>query len=134
MAPPPTKTLPLKSLILGLLKLPQGESLLILKADGSLHTFGSSNFTGQLGDGTTSDRHTPTQILSSGIAQIATGAWHSLIVMTNGSLRSFGKNHWGQLGDGTTTDRHTPTQILVSGVAQVTGGHHHSLILKTDGS
>ena len=46
---------------------------------------------GQLGDGTTTNRSTPTQILSSGVAQIAAGANHSLIIK-NDSLHAFGKN------------------------------------------
>ena len=50
---------------------------LIIKLDGSLHTFGWNSH-GQLGDGTTTDRNTPTQILASGVSQIAAGYYHSL--------------------------------------------------------
>ena len=45
---------------------------LFLNLMDSLHTFGRNMF-GQLGDGTTIDRNTPTQILSSGVAQVAVG-------------------------------------------------------------
>ena len=45
---------------------------LILKSDGSLHTFGMNNY-GQLGDGSTTNSYSPTQILASGVAQIAAG-------------------------------------------------------------
>ena len=91
---------------------------LIIKSDGSLHTFGQ-NSNGQLGDGTTTNRNTPTQILASGVSQIAAGAYHSLILKTDGSLHTFGLNNYGQLGNGTTIQRTTPTQILASGVSQI---------------
>ena len=59
---------------------------------------------------------------------------HSLIIKTDGSLWTFGRNTYGQLGDGSSTHRRTPTQILSSGVARVSSGQYHSLIIKTDGS
>ena len=43
---------------------------LILKTDGSLWAFGK-NIDGRLGDGTTANRNTPTQILSSGVASLS---------------------------------------------------------------
>jgi alpha-tubulin suppressor-like RCC1 family protein len=106
---------------------------LILKSDGSLHTFGSNSY-GQLGDGTTTNKTTPTQILASGVSQIAAGLYHSMILKSDGSLHTFGYNSNGQLGDGTITNKTTPTQILASGVSQITAGQYHSLILKSDGS
>ncbi|MDA8991125.1 hypothetical protein N9H45_06330, partial [Opitutales bacterium] len=106
---------------------------LILKSDGSLHTFGLNSF-GQLGDGTTTTKNTPTQILASGVSQIACSVFHSMVLKSDGSVHTFGYNSSGQLGDGTTTQRNTPTQILASGVSQIAAGLTHSLILKADGS
>ena len=100
--------------------------------DGSLRA--RSDDQGQLGDGTTTNKNTPTQILASGVSQIAVGHLHSIILKTDGSLHTFGYNYQGQLGDGTNTSRNTPTQILTSGVSQIAAGHLHTLILKTDGS
>ena len=70
-------------------------------------------------DGTTTNRNTPTQILSSGVEQAVGGYYHSLILKTDGSLWSMGQNGYGQLGDGTITNRNAPTQILSSGVASL---------------
>ena len=106
---------------------------LILKSDGSLHTFGINGF-GQLGDGTTTQRNTPTQILASGVSQISGSVFHSMVLKSNGSLHTFGNNGLGQLGDGTTIQRNTPTQILASGDSQIAAGLTYSLILKSDGS
>ena len=109
------------------------EHSMIIKTDGSLWGFGR-NAEGQLGDGTTTNRNTPTLIISSGVVQVARGHRHTLVVKTDGSLWTFGHNNYGQLGDGSTTNRTTPTQILPSGVSQVSVGYFHSLILKTNGS
>ena len=48
------------------------EHSMIIKTDGSLWGFGR-NDAGQLGDGTSTNRNTPTMIISSGVAQVACG-------------------------------------------------------------
>ncbi len=107
------------------------EHSLYLGNDGSLWAWGS-NSSGQLGDGTTTRRYTPTQVLT-GVAAIAARYFHSLALKTDGSLWAWGANWDGQLGDGTTTDRATPTPVL-TGVDAIAAGNDHSLALKTDGS
>ncbi len=104
---------------------------LAIKTDGSLWAWGA-NGAGQLGDGTTTGRLTPIQILT-GVAAVAARADHTLALKTDGSLWAWGANGFGQLGDGTTTGRSTPIQIL-TGVAAVSAGSGHTLALKTDGS
>ena len=79
------------------------EHSMIIKTDGSLWGFGR-NDTGQLGDGTTTNRNTPTMIISSGVAQVACGYKHTLVLKTNGSLWTSGHNCYCQLGDGSTTN------------------------------
>ena len=68
---------------------------LFLKSDGSLHTMGK-NLSGQLGDGTTTDRSSPVQVLSSGVTQIAAGSTHSLFLKSDGSLHAMGRNNSGR--------------------------------------
>ncbi len=104
---------------------------LYLGFDGSLSAWGSNTF-GQLGDGTTTDRVTPTPVLTE-VANLAAGSSHTLALKTDGSLWAWGSNGSGVLGDGTTTIRYTPTPVL-AGVAAMAGGSDHSLALKTDGS
>ena len=65
------------------------------------------NYYGQLGDNTTTERHTPTQIGTSDWSSIAAGDSHSLGI-SGGKLYAWGSNISGQLGDGTTTNRRTP--------------------------
>ena len=116
-----------------------------LMTDGSLWAWGDNTY-GQLGDDTLNSRYTPVQILGvpaarqPGVAAIAAGGDHSIILKTDGSLWATGANLQGQLGDNTQTPRNTPVQILAAppqgqpGIAAIAAGHEHSLILKTDGS
>lgn len=116
-----------------------GDHSLILKADGSLWACGLNNY-GQLGLGDRTDRTSFTQVLAApasgqaGVRFIAAGAWHSLVVKSDGSLWSMGYNLCGQLALGDTTDRSRPTQVLASGVRTAAACDWHSLVLKTDGS
>ena len=104
---------------------------LIVKKDGSLWACGN-NWHGQLGDGTTTNRHTPVKIMDN-VSSVSAGGNHSLIVKKDGSLWACGYNEDGELGDGTTTERHTPVKIM-DDVSSVSAGGYHSLIVKKDGS
>ena len=84
--------------------------------DGSVSCWGSNNY-GQIGDGTTTDRNTPTPTSSLGTDRtavaITAGGLHTCAILDDGSVSCWGSNWDGQLGDGTTTDRTTPTAIEI---------------------
>ena len=109
--------------------------VLAIKTDGSLWAWGE-NEGAQLGDGTTTDRKTPTKISSSlGWATVAAGHDHSLGIKIDGSLWAWGLNDHGQLGDGTTTGRKKPVAIAAGTKwVAVSAGFRYSLGIKTDGS
>ncbi len=50
--------------------------------------------------------------------QIAVGGFHSCVLLTDGTVRCWGRNSFGRLGDGTTTDRLNPVSVLASGTAE----------------
>jgi alpha-tubulin suppressor-like RCC1 family protein len=106
-----------------------------LRRDASLACWGANTW-GQLGDGTRTDRATPTSIAAPGrIAALAAGTRHSCALMNDGSLACWGDNTYGQLGDGTTTARLTP--VAVPGLRDVTAlavGLKHSCVLRADTS
>jgi alpha-tubulin suppressor-like RCC1 family protein len=83
---------------------------------GALKCWGWNDY-GQLGDGTKTDRRTPTTINVGGpVGLLALGRYHTCAFVTaGGALKCWGLNAYGQLGDGTTTDRRTPTTIDVGG-------------------
>ena len=119
-----------------------GSHNLAVKSDGTLWTFGENAF-GQLGTATNSGdflaNPTPTQVMS-GVATVAAGGIHSVVLKTDGTVWTFGSNGSGQLGNNTIhTDPFTysvnpaPTQVM-SGVTTVAAGGAHSLAVKSDGT
>ena len=97
-----------------------------------------SNYSGQLGDGTTTDRHAPTAVssLGSGVVAIAASTSHTCAVTDAGALWCWGWNAFGQVGDGTNTNKHVPTPVsgLGSGVASVASGWAHTCARTTAGA
>ena len=96
------------------------------------------NGSGQLGDGTITDRTTPVDVsgLSSGVSAIATGCSHTWGVLSTGSAKCWGGNGSGRLGYGTTTWSNVPVNVsgLSSGVSAISlGGQHTCALLSTGG-
>ncbi|GAA4888355.1 hypothetical protein GCM10023237_02030 [Streptomyces coeruleoprunus] len=123
-------------------------SLAVL-SDGTARAWGS-NSNGQLGDGTTTGRTLPVAVCAvgatdcaanplTGVSSIDAGFSHSLAVLSDRTVRSWGGNFAGQLGDGTSgNQRTTPVHVCavgatdctanpLTGVTSVTGGVGHSL-------
>ncbi|MFN2608385.1 MAG: hypothetical protein ABR511_10945 [Acidimicrobiales bacterium] len=94
------------------------------------------NGVGQLGDGTTVDRHLPVPVGGlSGVVGVSAGPYHTLAVRGDGTVWAWGWNAFGQIGDGTTVDRHAPVRVPgLSGIVAVAAGGLHSLALGNDGT
>lgn len=105
-----------------------------LKKDGSVWTWGG-NASGQLGDGTTSDRSAPARLDLTDVIAIAAGAGHSLALKKDGTVWAWGSNTYGQLGDGTREDRHSPFRIEgLQDAAEVRAGAFFSTVRMKDGT
>jgi alpha-tubulin suppressor-like RCC1 family protein len=113
-------------------------SALALTKSGRVLAWGA-NGVGQLGDGTTKDRHTPVYVRlprHTKITSIALGFGAGYAITSAGRLMAWGYNSAGQLGDGTTKNRKTPVRVrLPRGVkaAAATAGEFHALALTADG-
>ena len=73
---------------------------LALKNDGTVWAWGN-NGSGQLGDGTITDKTTAVQVIGTGdITAIAGGGYNSLALKNDGTVWIWGSNSYGQLGNG----------------------------------
>jgi alpha-tubulin suppressor-like RCC1 family protein len=107
-----------------------------LTAAGGVKCWGL-NFDGELGDGTTTGRLTPVDVvgLTSGATAITAGSDQSCAVTAAGGAKCWGRNGFGQLGDGTTTDRSTPVDVvgLTSGVAAIIAAQEYTCTVTAGG-
>lgn len=111
-------------------------------SDGSLYAWGANEF-GQIGDGTTNPRPSPTLVADfppagTTITSVALGLHHSAALLSDGSLYMWGRNSFGQLGDGTTEQRNRPTRVPAfppagTTVSAIALGAYHTLALLDEG-
>ncbi|MBH9972356.1 chromosome condensation regulator RCC1, partial [Bifidobacterium sp. W8109] len=117
-----------------------------------------NNSNGRLGDGTTTERHTPVRVNKPDrntypdlpkdftYVQISAGNDSSLAVGSDGNAYAWGYNDSGKLGDGTTTPRYTPVRVKTPDrntypdlpkdftYVQISAGWEHSLAVGSDGN
>ncbi|MBK7958375.1 MAG: hypothetical protein IPK03_09800 [Bacteroidetes bacterium] len=102
-----------------------GYHALFLAQDGALYSVGQNNG-GQIGDGTFTNRVVPVRVVkgtytgttflgdnpANRIRSILAAPVHSVVLMQDGTLFSFGANAFGQLGDGTAADKPIPFRVV----------------------
>ena len=130
---------------------------LALGSDGNAYAWGYNQY-GQLGDGTTTERHAPVRVKTPDRStypdlpadftylQVSAGYWHSLALGSDGNVYAWGLSGDGRLGDGTTTTRYAPVRVKTPDrktypdlpadftYLQVSGGGWHSLAVGSDGN
>jgi len=106
----------------------------VLTAAGGVMCWGI-NDDGQLGDGTNDASSVPKQVsgLTSGVASIEAGAFHTCALTTGGAMRCWGCNWYGTLGDSTNNSKNTPSDVtgLSSGVKMISAGWHFSCAINS---
>lgn len=104
-----------------------------IKTDGSLWAWGA-NESGQLGDGTRTERLTPVKVMDGVRSVTGGGSTPSVYAIRNDdSLWAWGSNQSGQVGDTSEEDRLIPVEIMEK-VASVSAGADHTLAIRQDGS
>jgi alpha-tubulin suppressor-like RCC1 family protein len=113
--------------------------------DGSLVGWGS-NGSGQLGDGSASNRDRPTWVDQSGVlagktvVAVAAGTAHSLVLCDDGTLAAWGYGNYGTLGNDSITSSNVPVLVNTGGVlagkrvVAIAAGAYHNLALCADGT
>jgi alpha-tubulin suppressor-like RCC1 family protein len=125
----------------------RAESPSVRLADGGYHQCAltpdnsvwcwTSNFRGQLGDGTSTDRPIPVPVIGipASVVSVSAKWYHSCAVGTASALWCWGDNDNGQIGDGTTTQRNSAVQVpLGNTVREVAAGEFHTCALLTNGT
>jgi alpha-tubulin suppressor-like RCC1 family protein len=90
-----------------------GAHACVVTSAGAAQCWGVNN-EGQLGDGSTTDRHTPTNVvgLSSGTRAISAGIDYTCALTVAGAVKCWGENIEGKLGNGTTVASLTPAEVI----------------------
>jgi alpha-tubulin suppressor-like RCC1 family protein len=108
-----------------------------LRRTGALDCWGS-NAQGQLGDGTFTDKSSPTAVdgLGGKVTAVAAGHRHTCVLLETGGVQCWGGDASGALGDGGAANRSAPADVpgLTSGVAAVAAGAGHTCALRTGGA
>ncbi|WP_020379459.1 S-layer homology domain-containing protein [Candidatus Microthrix parvicella] len=98
-----------------------------------------NNSKGQLGDGTTTNRLTPTTVTGlTNVATISAGARHTCATLTNNTAKCWGSNLYSQLGSpksGDTSMRTSPTQVTgLTNATTIAAGNDHTCATINNGS
>ena len=120
---------------------------LAVKTDGTAWAWGR-NDRGELGDGSTTERRHPVQVRTAtgapftGVAKLAAGVYHSLALLTDGTVWAWGSAVYGTLGNGsgigifhsTTPVRAGLGATALTNVVAIAAGTFHSVALLADGT
>jgi len=105
-----------------------------IRTSDEVFCWGNNEY-GQVGDGTSEQRNTPTPI-DGGLLmkQINGGFQHTCLISVAGTIKCWGRSNFGQLGDGSTSDQSTPNDIsLQLDWDNLTAGSYHTCATTTSG-
>jgi len=102
-----------------------------IKSDGTLWTWGL-NTNGQLGDNTTINKSSPTQIGTNSWTNVSVSLSNTMAIRLGGNLFVWGGNGSGQLGDGTTLNKSSPTQLDSNSWSQVSVNSSHAAAIRSN--
>jgi alpha-tubulin suppressor-like RCC1 family protein len=101
----------------------------------TVRAWGDGSF-GALGNGTTSDSHTPVTVTGlTGVTQVVAGNDTGYALRYDGTVWAWGYNIVGEIGDGTTVSRSVPVQVNgLTGVTAIAAGNSTGYALRSDGT
>ena len=106
-----------------------------LKSDQTVWCWGL-NSSGQLGDGTTTNRNRPVQVSGlTGVISVDNQSDFACALKSDTTVWCWGYGGFGQLGNGATANATTPVQVTgLSGVTQISTGYGHVCAVISDGT
>lgn len=111
-----------------------GQSSCGVRADSTAWCQGRNDY-GQLGDGTTTLRISPAQVVGTGWSRIATGGSFTCGVKLDGTLWCWGLNNFGQLGGADAATSVLPRQVGTAATWRgVSASWQHACATQADGS
>lgn len=114
----------------------------VLLADKTVKCWGHNYFS-QLGNGTNTNSNVPVSVssINNAISISAGGGGgsgdgdHTCAVLTDGTIKCWGKNQYGQLGNGTNADSNVPVSVLgINNAISVSSGGYHTCAVLSDGT
>jgi alpha-tubulin suppressor-like RCC1 family protein len=120
----------------------RGYHTMAKKSDGTIWTWGLNTW-GQLGDGTNSNRWSPTRVTSlvgHTIDYIAGGGDFCMALLSNHTVLSWGRNDFGEVGNGTfnTIGQFLPTPVVqttgLTNIKAIAAGWSFAVALSADGT
>jgi alpha-tubulin suppressor-like RCC1 family protein len=112
-----------------------GSAHSLIAAGANLFAMGL-NVSGQLGDGTNTNRSVATSIavVIPRVSAVAAGRLHSVALYNGGLVATWGDNAQGQLGDGTFTNNNTPFgQVQPAPYTQISSRNDGTIALDANG-
>jgi RCC1 and BTB domain-containing protein len=107
--------------------------------EDEVFSFGRNDY-GQLGQGDTSDKHSPFRIdtlRGRPVQAIACGQYHTVISFVGGGMVAMGKNDYGQLGTEDPSPRKRPVQVVAplaeAVITNIGCGYYHTVVLTREG-
>ncbi len=104
--------------------------------EGDLKCWGLNSH-GQIGDGTTTNRNTPTSVVGLGgkVEAVSAGELHTCAIINRSDLKCWGGGSDGQLGIGSTESRTTPSFVNLGGrAAAIDIGRLHTCAIVSGGT
>ena len=123
-----------------------GSHSMALDSEGNIYAWGWGG-EGQLGNGENNNSNVPILVKKEGtglegktIKKVMAGGMFSMVLTSDGSLYSWGKNNYGQIGDGTTNNYNLPvavkterTPMAGKTVVDFSISNEHTVALTSDG-
>jgi alpha-tubulin suppressor-like RCC1 family protein len=106
------------------------------------------NLDGEVGDGTTTDRHLPRDVKApsgtgvlSGVADVAIDGYSSCARLSSGTARCWGEGDFGEIGNGSFAPQHLPRDVknpagdgVLTNIAQLSAGSYSICTRQSDGT